>query len=554
MSATERTPLLQDGAPDASGSTTRAPSIIEAAPKRASPSEVEEGEAQAPHTEPSVKPFRELLLTVAPMALGTFLASMDGTIVLSSYASIGDELNELQRTSWVSTGYMLTLASFQPLYGKMSDIFGRKPCLMFAYVIFSIGCLACGYARNMTELIAARAFAGIGGGGMQTLVSIIMSDLVPLRSRGTWQGILNLVWATGMAVGAPLGGVLADSIGWRWSFIAQAPLAIVALILVGYALRLPQPEAAHWKDRLKRIDFGGAFTLVIALCALLLAMDRGGNVAWDDTITVVALIIFGLFFSTFVLVEMRLAKEPFAPKRIVANHTLAAAYLCNFFCVAGGVCLIFYVSLYVQAVLHRSAAEAGSALIPGIIAGVIGSLAGGYIMQVTGRYWVLTVLSYALMLGGQILVSLSTGIIGHSFVGLEIGLFIMSLGNGSGITTTLIALIHQAGATDQAIATAVSYLFRSLGSVLGISVGSTIFQERLRHLLKSGLTDGNVDEIVRRVRETLAYIDELPADTREIVFASYAGAVETVFTFCTVLAVCAVICSFFIKEKHLDHK
>lgn len=224
------------------------------------------------------------------------------------------------------------------------------------------------------------------------------------------------------------------------SFIAQAPLAIVALISVGYALKLPQPQAAHLKDRLRRIDFGGAFTLVIALCALLLAMDRGGNVAWDDTITVAAAVTFGVFFSTFILVELKLAKEPFAPKRIVANHTLAAAYLCNFFCIAGGVCLIFYVSLYVQAVLHRSAAEAGAALIPGmarpldinlhrltklvlgIIAGVAGSLAGGYIMQVTGRYWLLTVLSYAFMLGGQVIVSLSTGIIGHSFVGLEIGM------------------------------------------------------------------------------------------------------------------------------------
>ena len=181
-----------------------------------------------------------------------------------------------------------------------------------------------------------------------------------------------------------MGGVLADSIGWRWydsaaptekafivsqlytrSFLAQAPLAIVALLLVGYALKLPQPEAAHWKDRLRRIDFGGAFTLVIALSALLLAMDRGGNVAWDDTVTIAALIVFAVFFPAFALIELKLAKEPFAPKRIVANHTLAAAYLCNFFCVAGGVCLIFYVSLYVQAVLHGSAAEAGSALIPG---------------------------------------------------------------------------------------------------------------------------------------------------------------------------------------------
>lgn len=114
------------------------------------------------------------------------------------------------------SSYFLTLTSFQPLYGKLSDIFGRKPALLFGYAIFGIGCLLCGLARNMNELIAARAFAGIGGGGMTTVVSILMSDIIPLRQRGTWQGYINIIYASGASLGAPLGGVFADTIGWRW--------------------------------------------------------------------------------------------------------------------------------------------------------------------------------------------------------------------------------------------------------------------------------------------------------------------------------------------------
>ena len=125
--------------------------------------------------------------------------------MVSSYAAIGNDLHELNRTSWIATAYMLTTTSFQPLYGKLSDIFGRRACLLFAYTIFGLGCLGCGLSTSLGQLVSARAFSGIGGGGMTTVVSILVSDLVPLRSRGSWQGVLNIVFASGAATGAPLG-------------------------------------------------------------------------------------------------------------------------------------------------------------------------------------------------------------------------------------------------------------------------------------------------------------------------------------------------------------
>lgn len=178
---------------------------------------------------PDVK--KQLKFILPAVSVGVFLSACDQTIIISSYGRIGSELKALNNTSWIATAYLLSITSFQPLYGKISDIFGRKPALLSAYAIFGVGCLFCGLARDMNELIAARAFAGIGGGGMTTVVSILLSDIIPLRERGTWQGIINLIFAAGSGTGAPLGrsrisakpgadddigGFLADSVGWRW--------------------------------------------------------------------------------------------------------------------------------------------------------------------------------------------------------------------------------------------------------------------------------------------------------------------------------------------------
>ena len=173
-----------------------------------------EGRQQQYEGMPEVKKRMKYILPA--LGIGIYLSAADQTIIVSSYGKIGSELKALNRTSWIATAYFLTLTSIQPLYGKLSDIFGRKVCLLFGYVIFGIGCLFCGLAQDMSQLIAARAFAGIGGAGMTTVVSILLSDIVPLRERGKWQGYLNIIYAAGASSGAPLGGILADYIGWRW--------------------------------------------------------------------------------------------------------------------------------------------------------------------------------------------------------------------------------------------------------------------------------------------------------------------------------------------------
>ncbi|KAI7343838.1 hypothetical protein D0862_14046 [Hortaea werneckii] len=492
------------------------------------------------------------------LSIGVFLSAADQTIIVSSYGKIGSELEALNQTSWIATAYFLTLTSFQPLYGKLSDIFGRKACALFAYTIFGLGCLACGLSRDMTQLIAARAFAGIGGGGMTTVVSILLSDVVPLRERGKWQGYTNIVYAAGASSGAPLGGILADYIGWRWSFLGQVPLCLVAFIAVTFALHLPrQDEEVDWKKKLRRIDFLGAFIMLGAVSTLCLALDRGSNDSWKATITLISIGISIPLFLIFVLVEMKVAKEPFAPGHIIFNRSMTACYLCNFFSLGGWLAAMFYLPLHFQAVENLSATGASVRLIPGLIASVSGSLSGGYYMQKTGKYYWITVIAYAQLVTGMAVIFLCSGAVVQSTIGIEIGMVVGGFGNGIGITTTLIGLISNASREDQAVATACSYLFRSLGSVFGISISATVANQALRKTLADelpslGLSEEKALELAEKVRQSLETVRDLEPRVRQIVIGAYSKSTDAAFGLQIGLVLGAAISAWFIREKALS--
>ncbi|KAM0717506.1 hypothetical protein Q7P37_007358 [Cladosporium fusiforme] len=490
------------------------------------------------------------------IAIGVFLSSADQTIIVSSSAKIGSELDALNLVSWIATAYFLTLTSFQPLYGKLSDIFGRKACLLFGYSVFGVGCLLCGVAQNMGQLIAARAFSGIGGGGMTTVVSILFSDIVPLRERGQWQGYINIIYAFGASVGAPLGGVLADSIGWRWAFLIQAPICLAAFVAVSLALELPKNEDSHWKEKLNRVDFLGAAILVCAIFTLLFGLDRGSNVSWSSKTAIVSLGVSLPLFLFFILAEMKVAKEPFAPGHIIFHRSLFGCYLCNFFSFSGWLAALFYLPLYFQAVDDVSATGAGLRLIPAILCGVTGSLTGGIYMQKTGRYFWVTVVAYTGLTLGMTAVFLCSGVLVSSTVGIILGMCVCAFGNGFGVTTTLIGLIANASKEDQAIATACSYLFRSLGSVFGVAMSATVANSTVRKNLTErlpslGLPEAEAVEIAERVRQSLEYLRELKPAVRAVVADCYAGGTSAAFGLQIGLVAGAALSAWMIKEKAL---
>lgn len=495
---------------------------------------------------------KQLKFILPAVSIGVFLSAADQTIIASSYGKIGSDLQALNLTSWIATSYFLTLTSFQPLYGKLSDIFGRKVCLLYGYAIFGTGCMFCGLSQDINQLIAARVWQGIGGGGMTTVVSIMLSDVVPLKDRGMWQGVINIIYASGAGTGAPLGGFLADTIGWRWSFLGQAPLCLIAFIAVFIVLKLPQSEQQDWRKKLRRIDFLGAIILVIAACGLIFGLDRGSNVSWKTPISYVPLIIAAVSFSAFILVEMKAASEPFAPGHIIFKRTMFACYMCNFFAFSSWLSMLYYAPLFYQAVQGQTATGAAVRILPAVVASVSGSLFGGWLMKRTGKYYWLTFVAYSLLPTGVLIILLSSGIVVQSTWAISVGLVVGGFGSGIGVTTSLIALISNAAPEDQAVTTACSYLFRSLGSVMGIAISATFIQQQLRQSLKTTLGSGDeAAKLEQGVRRSLDFLKSLPLDVQALVRDAYGEAVRRGFAFMLGIALGATIASFFIQEKRL---
>ena len=246
--------------------------------------------------------------------------------------------------------------------------------------------------------------------------------------------MLRLVGAVSRRVGAfadgTKGGFLAD-LSWRWAFLGQAPLCLVAFIVVATTLQLPPPKAEHWASRLRRVDFAGSIVLVAAISLLLVGLDQGSNQAWSSPLVITCLAVSGPALIGFFLMESKLAVEPLAPQRIVFDRSLLAAYLCNFFSFAGFYFALFFVPLYFQAVRETSAARAGLWLLPAVAGGVVGSVGGGALMHKTGKYYWLTVAAYAILTVFSALTFLFLGVVFQSNVGISIGIGVSSFGSTS---------------------------------------------------------------------------------------------------------------------------
>ncbi|KAI6766648.1 hypothetical protein HG531_011870 [Fusarium graminearum] len=510
---------------------------------------------------------RKMNILLAAVGIGVYLASADQLIAVATYAKIGNELHALNNTSWIATAYFLTLTSGQPLYGQLSDIFGRKSCLLFAYTVFAIGCLGCGLAQSMAQLCIARAISGMGGGGMNSVVTILLSDLVPLKERGMWQGKISLLFFAGTATGAPLGGVMADSIGWRWSFLGQVPLCFVAFVAVYFVLDLPSVEHDHWFSKIRKVDFLGALTLVTAVIALLVGLDSGSNRGWSHNITIIALSLTPVLFGLFVFVELKVALYPLAPGHVIFDRALFSSYMVNFSAVAGQTSVIFYIPLFFQAVQGLGATQSGSLLVPVMMFTVAASIVSGWVIKRTEKFFLLNLFSYALAFVS--LAPVCWAVWYRSTIWTSISLIVMAVGAGSGMQaksihyfssqltklafiTTLIGLLANAAVEDTAVVVASSYLFKALGSSIGVSVGSAVLQQVLRTELIARLPgQGEAREIEERVRQSLEYIKELPPNIADQVRWSYQIAIIWTMASSSIHFVMAFIFSFWVKERPL---
>ncbi|KAI9330020.1 major facilitator superfamily domain-containing protein [Zopfochytrium polystomum] len=520
--------------------------------------------------------------------MGIFLAALDATIVATIFTRIGSDFERSNDVSWVATSYMLTTTAFQPLYGRLSDVFGRKPVLIFALTTFLIGSAFCGMAPSMPLFIFSRAFAGVGGGGILTTTSIIMTDLVPLRDRGRFQGYGNAVFGSASMVGAPLGGWLADNVGWRWAFWVNLPVGGLAMLLItvflkdysGRAAKKPSAAPASSSpstttttattaataaaaapaaplsigDKLRRIDYAGCVTLVVSMTLLVLGLSLGGNErTWDDPLVVGSLCVGAAFLAAFVFVEGRLAAEPIMPLRILAQRTPAACYWTNFFSSMTSLASVFLIPLWFQVVLGNSAAQSGAYLVPKVVSSSLGSITSGVVMGRTGKYLTMTHLGLLVMAVAPLLFIVrwneSTSTIEYLFE-----IFIDGFSFGLILTTTLIAMLAALPSSDVAVGSAMSYLFRATGTVLGVSLSQSVFQAALAGELERRLGGRGEDarRAIEAARRAAADVRKtVPKEFLGDVVDSYRWAIKAGFAVCAACAVASLIGGLWIKKHEL---
>jgi MFS family permease len=284
-----------------------------------------------------------LILTAPAIFCNVFLSGFDGTITASTYAVIGSDFNAANTISWLTTAYLITTTAFQPLYGRFSDILGRRAMFFTATITFLLGCLGCGLAPNILFLNLMRGLTGLGGGGLITMATIINSDIIPLQRRGMYQAVQNGLHGFGAICGASMGGLIADTIGWRWCFLCQVPISFGGLVIAYFVIKNPPPsetgvgdEDEHLDTRRRfralwrKIDLSGAVLLVVGLSVQLAALSLGGNeYPWSDIRVIVCLVTSGFVLVLFVWVEMRTKALPVMPMSMLKGRATISNMISN---------------------------------------------------------------------------------------------------------------------------------------------------------------------------------------------------------------------------------
>ena len=404
---------------------------------------------------------REILVAFGAIMLATLLSALDQTIVATALPQIAADLHGFGDLSWVVTAYLLSTTVTVPLYGKLSDLYGRRRLFVVSISIFLAGSALCGFSQSMGQLIAFRALQGIGAGGLIPLSQAAIADLFSPRERGRYQGYIGAMWATAAIAGPLLGGTLTDSASWRWIFFINLPLGLLALVVVVKTMRIPHTPREH------TIDYGGALALSIGVTAVLLAAAWGGtSYAWDSPEVIAAVVIGVVGLAAFAVIERRVP-EPLLPLDLFRGKTFAVSTAAAL--LIGGVLfgITIYVPVYVQRVLGSSATSSGIVLIPLSFGWVIASFASGQYISRTGRYKIFPIAGSILVLAGCILLALVGDDTSRIVVTLD--LTVVGLGMGTMFQTFVIATQNRVDMSEIGVATAAIQFFRSMGGSLAVA-------------------------------------------------------------------------------------
>lgn len=472
------------------------------------------------------------------------LSTLNQTVVATALPKIASELNGLSQLSWLATAYLLTAAVTTPLYGKISDLFGRKKIFQIAISIFLVGSILCGLSQDATQLIVSRAIQGIGAGGLMALVQAIIGDIIPPRERGRYMGYLAGTFGAASVLGPLVGGFLTDSLSWRWIFLINIPLCAAALWAVTTRLHLPIDK------RPRHIDYTGALLLLAGTTSLLLAaVWAGSTYAWGSQIIISLLVSAGALGTLFVFWERR-AREPIIPIRLFRNSIFSASVVISMLAGIAMFAAILYIPVYQQIVRNMTPTKSGLFMLP-LVIGLVGASVGvGRLISKYGRYKIFPLL-------GTLILALGLWLFSHVSVNtsewtLGIWMFIIGAGLGSFMQVTMVSIQNSVDHRDLGTATASLLFFRGLGASLGGAIfGALLIGRFSHHLNQLGLQSGQLDIDIHKIQGGASQIQSLPPAVASNVLEAFTRSFQDVFLVVTPFALLAFVVALFLREVPL---
>ena len=485
---------------------------------------------------------RQILVVMSGLMVGMFLAALDQSIVGTALPRITSDLGGFSKLSWVVTAYLLASTASTPLWGKISDLYGRKLLFQVAILVFVAGSLASGFSQNIDQLIAFRALQGLGGGGLMALALATVGDVIPPRERGRYQGYFALTFGVSSVLGPILGGFFADGPGWEWIFFINVPLGILALVVTSSALKMPHVRRDH------SIDYLGAAVIVASVSSILLYTAWAGpERGWGDG-TALALLGGGLLLAVaFVLIELR-ATEPIIPMRLFRNSVFS---LSNGFGFLIGVAMfgtMIFLPVYLQVVSGMSPTRSGLAMVPMILGIFTTSLSAGQVMSRTGRYRAFPPTGAALVVVA--LVMLSRLGVDSPYWFAAFSMYLFGAGLGLSLQVMVVVVQNAVDRSDMGTATSSVAFFRQMGGSFGTALFGAILTTRLSTHLADVLPGGAAAAGSVDTNDTDA-IGELPRAVRVLVQEAFSRSLDEMFLTAVPIVVVAGLLGLFIKELPL---
>ncbi len=487
---------------------------------------------------------RTLVLLFITLMVVMLLASLSQMVLSSALPTLVGELDGVEHLSWVITAYLLASTVTMPIYGKVSDLLGRKPLLIVAVLLFIAGSVLGGLATDMTSLITARAVQGLGGGGLMVLSQAAIADVVPARERGKYMGILGGVFALSSVAGPLLGGWFTEGPGWRWTFWMNVPLGLIAVVSIIVLMRIPAPQ----REGRVRIDVLGMALLVVATTALVLIATWGGS-QYDWTSPEIIELAGVAFVAAvlFVIVERR-AADPVIPMHLFGDRNFVLATVAGLLVSVAMFGAIGYLPTYFQMSVGATATEAGLLMIPMMASLLITSIVSGAIISRTGRYKLIPVL-------GTIVLAIGLGLLSSVTIDTPVAVvcaYMAVIGIGLGTSMQVMTLVVQNSFSHREVgtATAAHNFFRQVGGSLGSAIVGSVFVARLTELLLERLPEGATNG-GGTGSLTPGLVASLPDALRIPIITSYNEALMPIFLGVVPLALVAVVLLAAIVEKPL---